>query len=74
LINRSRTGSRWGITLQFDVAEFARGARLDAVAKAHELVLAPGLGSSALSNTRPGTVVPEAIRHSQRPSSACFGS
>jgi len=59
--NRSRTGSRWGITFQFDVAEFARGARLDAVAKAHGLQRTPGLGLSALSSTRPGTVVPEAI-------------
>jgi len=42
-----------------------RAGRLDAVAQAHEFVLAPGLGSSALSNTRPGTLVPEAIRHSQ---------
>jgi hypothetical protein len=49
-----------GNVLQFDIAEFARRARLDAVAQAHELQRASSLGSSALSNTRPGTLVPEA--------------
>jgi len=33
--------------------------------QAHELQRAPGLSLSALSSTRPGTVVPEAIRHNQ---------
>ncbi len=63
-INRAldHTGGR--IALQFDIAEFARGAALDAVAQAHELQRTPGLGSSALSNARSGTFVPEAIRHS----------
>jgi hypothetical protein len=60
-----RAGSRRGIALQFDIAEFARGASLDAVTQAHELQRAPGLGSSVLSNTRPGIFVPEAVRHSQ---------
>jgi hypothetical protein len=50
-INRAQDHAG-GIALQFDIAEFARGAGSDAVAQAHELVRAPGFGLSALSNTR----------------------
>jgi hypothetical protein len=63
-IDRAQDHAGW-IALQFDVAEFARRAFLDAGAQAPELQRAPGLGLSALSNTRSGIFVPEAIRHSQ---------
>jgi hypothetical protein len=53
------------IALQFDIAEFACGAFLDAGAQARLNCCSRRACSSALSSTRPGTVVPEAIRHSQ---------